>query len=150
MTRTTKARTTDPAPGATAAGPRIDIQRAYDAPAGGYRVLVDRVWPRGRDKQALQLDAWLRELAPSTALRKAFGHDAARWQAFRSAYLQELAADDQQARLRSLLACAGQAGIVLVYGARDTQHNQAVVLREALLALAGARGQSTGKPGKER
>jgi len=135
MTTKTK-KTTESARKTAGARARIDIQRAYDDPAGGYRVLVDRVWPRGRTKESLQLDDWLRDLAPGAPLRKAFGHDPARWQAFRSAYLKELAAGDQQARMLSLLESAGGERIVLVYGARDTEHNQAVVLREALLALA--------------
>jgi len=117
------------------AGPAVGLRRAYDPPDGGYRVLVDRVWPRGLTRDALALDAWLRELAPSAALRKAFGHDPARWEAFRRDYLRELSAGEQQARMRELLESAGHRRIVLVYGARDTERNQAAVLREALLAL---------------
>jgi uncharacterized protein YeaO (DUF488 family) len=116
----------------------IRIQRAYDdpAPGDGYRVLVDRVWPRGRSRQQLALDAWARDLAPSTALRQWFGHRPERWDAFRSRYLAELAATSARAQLRALRTAAGRGPLTLVYGARDALRNQAVVLREALRALA--------------
>ena len=116
----------------------IRIRRAYDdpAPGDGYRVLVDRVWPRGRSRQQLALDAWAKDLAPSTALRQWFGHRTERWDAFRRRYRTELAAAVAQASMQALLAAAGHGPLTLVYGARDETHNQAVVLREALRALA--------------
>lgn len=116
---------------------RIVLERAYDAPERheGYRVLVDRVWPRGVTKASLALDAWERELAPSTALRKWFGHDPERWPEFHRRYKAELRGAEQRARMRDLLAAAGRRPIVLVFGAKDEEHNQAVVLREALSAL---------------
>lgn len=115
----------------------IRIRRAYDDPAcgDGYRVLVDRVWPRGRSRQQLALDAWAKDLAPSTALRQWFGHRPERWDAFRARYFTELAATSARAQLRALRTAAGHGPLTLVYGARDTMHNQAVVLREALRAL---------------
>ncbi len=110
----------------------IAIKRAYEAaaPDDGYRVLVDRLWPRGVRRDVLQLDEWARELAPSTALRTWFGHDPARWPEFRTRYLAELrsgAATDSLARLASR---ARTGRVTLVYAARDTAHNEARVLAE--------------------
>jgi uncharacterized protein YeaO (DUF488 family) len=118
---------------------RIELQRVYDDRAGtGYRVLADRVWPRGIKKEDLHFDLWARELAPSTELRKWFGHDPARWKEFQKRYRAELAAEDKQALLQELLSAAGKSAVTLLYGAKDEEHNQAVVLREVLLELAGA------------
>ncbi|MCW5622152.1 MAG: DUF488 family protein [Burkholderiales bacterium] len=116
---------------------RIGIRRAYDGPGArdGYRVLVDRYWPRGCRKDELRLDEWARDLAPEAELIHWFGHDVARWDEFRSRYKAELAGDVPRQRLRALLAAAAGRPITLVYGASDEQHNQAVVLREVLLAL---------------
>ncbi len=115
----------------------IRIRRAYDdpAPGDGYRVLVDRVWPRGRSRQQLALDAWAKDLAPGTALRQWFGHQPQRWDAFCARYRAELSVAAAQEQLRALLTAAGHGPLTLVYGARDATHNQAVVLREALRAL---------------
>lgn len=119
------------------AEPDIVIQRAYEdpTPQDGYRVLVDRFWPRGRSKETLQLGEWARELAPEPELIHWFGHDPARWEEFRARYRKELAQPAQRERLRTLLATAGARRITLVYGARSETENQAVVLREALAAL---------------
>ena len=96
----------------------------------GARLLVDRVWPRGVTKAALQLDAWIHDVAPSTELRKWFGHDPERWEAFRERYLAELA-ENHEAVERCLAWCrAGR--VVLLFGAKDRDHNQAVVLRDHL------------------
>jgi uncharacterized protein YeaO (DUF488 family) len=113
---------------------KILIKRAYEdaTPEDGYRVLVDRVWPRGRSKEVLKLDQWARDLAPSADLRKWFGHDPQRWDAFQHRYRGELDAPEQQERLRQLLVEAGDGAITLVYGAKDEQHNQAIVLRDVL------------------
>lgn len=115
----------------------ISIKRAYDdvSPEDGYRVLVDRLWPRGRSRETLALAQWMRDIAPSDALRKWFGHEPQRWEAFQQRYLAELQTDEQLLRMRSLLADAAGQPITLVYGAKDGEHNQAVVLREALLRL---------------
>jgi len=112
----------------------IAIQRAYDDPAAGdgYRVLVDRFWPRGRSKAVLKLDEWARDLAPTAELIGWFGHDPARWEEFRTRYQAELAAPAQRERLRTLLHTAGRQRITLVYGARSETENQAVVLRDVL------------------
>lgn len=110
----------------------IRLKRAYEPPArsDGYRVLVDRLWPRGVSKERAQLDEWARELAPSSELRRWFGHDPARFEEFRRRYLDELAAEEP--KLRELRRRARQGTLTLVYGARDSDHNDAVVLGELL------------------
>ena len=117
---------------------QIFIKRAYENPTleDGYRVLVDRVWPRGRSKVALALDQWASDLAPSTTLRKWFGHDPKRWEAFEQRYRSELASEEQQERMRRLLSDSAGRPISLIYGAKDENHNQAVVLREVLSCLS--------------
>jgi len=115
----------------------IAIQRAYDDPTpdDGYRVLVDRFWPRGRSKAVLKLDAWLRELAPNAELIHWFSHEPTRWEEFRKRYRAELDTPEQREHLLALLDAAGPGRLTLVYGAHDEVHNQAVVLRELLEAL---------------
>ncbi|MGH6782577.1 MAG: DUF488 domain-containing protein [Sphingomonadaceae bacterium] len=106
----------------------IRIKRIYEAAAkaDGQRVLVDRIWPRGVSREAADLTLWLKEIAPSTELRKWFGHDPARWDEFRHRYRAELDANpDAVRRLREL---AAKGDVTLLYGARDTAHNQAVAL----------------------
>jgi len=112
----------------------ILLRRAYEPPGGedGHRVLVDRVWPRGRSREALRIDAWERDLGPSDELRRWFGHDPARWDEFRARYRRELAAPAQAARLGALAELARQGTVTLVYGARDEEHNQARVIAEEL------------------
>lgn len=116
-------------------GPRsISLQRAYDDPsdAPGYRVLVDRLWPRGRSREVLRLDEWAREVAPSRELIAWYGHEVERWPEFVKRYRKELASGATKEALHALRAAASGKRLVLVYGARDTEHNQAVVLREVL------------------
>lgn len=110
----------------------VRIKRIYDAPAedDGYRVLVDRVWPRGLSKSKAQVDRWLKEIAPSTELRRWFGHDPSRWSEFRSRYRGELEASS--ALVEELVEKARSGPVTLLFGARDQHHNQAVVLREWL------------------
>ena len=112
---------------------QIQLKRAYEAPAAtdGARILVDRLWPRGVTKEALALTEWAKELAPSTALRQWFGHDPARWEAFRQRYRAELA--QQETALAALWALARAEVVTLVYAAHDEAHNNAVVVREVLL-----------------
>ena len=112
----------------------VRLQRAYDEPGqeDGHRVLVDRVWPRGRTKEHLRLDAWERELGPSTVLRKWFGHDPERWKEFKARYHQELAQPAQAQALDELAAAARVGPVTLVYGARDREHNQAQVIAEEI------------------
>lgn len=110
----------------------VRIRRAYEDPQpdDGSRLLVDRIWPRGRSRDALRLDAWHRELAPSDQLRRWFGHDPGRWAEFRQRYRAELASPEAQRQLDELAAIARTGTLTLVYGAADTDHNQAVVLAE--------------------
>lgn len=113
---------------------RIRIQRIYDEDqaGGGTRVLVDRVWPRGISKDDADLDHWFKDLAPSAELRKWFGHDPRLWAAFKQKYRKELRDGDKREQLEELAEIAGDGKLVLLYGAKDEEHNQAVVLREVL------------------
>ena len=120
----------------------IRLQRAYDDPQpdDGHRVLVDRVWPRGRTKAELRLDDWARDLGPSTPLRKWFGHDPARWSEFQLRYRKELAEPARAQALDELAAIARTGRVTIVYGARDREHNQAQVIADELARrLAQAR-----------
>ena len=112
----------------------IQIQRAYEDPGArdGYRVLIDRLWPRGRRKDDLQLDAWLKVLAPSTELRKWFGHDPERWTEFRARYRRELRGVAAREQLRDLATRAKRGRVTLVFGAKDVEHNDAVVLKSII------------------
>jgi uncharacterized protein YeaO (DUF488 family) len=118
----------------------IRAVRVHDADgaAPGRRFLVDRLWPRGVRKEWLALDGWLRDVAPSTELRRWFGHDVERWPEFRRRYLAELAQASPDA-VRPLLDAAREGDVTLLYSARDPEHNNAVVLREHLLATLGDR-----------
>jgi uncharacterized protein YeaO (DUF488 family) len=109
----------------------LRIKRAAEAPArtDGKRVLVDRLWPRGKSKQALKLAGWLRDVAPSTELRQWFGHDPAKWAEFRQCYFAELRTNPA---LRSLRESIAKGTVTLIYAATDTEHNNAVALREYL------------------
>jgi uncharacterized protein YeaO (DUF488 family) len=110
----------------------VRLKRAYEARAAadGYRVLVDRIWPRGITRERAHLDEWARELAPSRELRQWFGHDPALFDEFRRRYTDEL--KQQEAKLRELRERARHRTLTLVYAARDTEHNDAVVLAEIL------------------
>jgi len=112
----------------------VRIKRAYEEPArsDGYRVLVDRLWPRGVKKDALRLDLWAKELAPSPALRQWFGHDPARFRDFARRYHAELRHEPARSFLADLTRRAAHGTVTLVYGARDEEHNGAVVLRDAI------------------
>lgn len=112
----------------------IKIKRAYE-PAGksdGYRVLIDRLWPRGIKKASLPLDEWIKELAPSAELRKSFGHDPARWKEFQARYRLELRKAEARRKLEDLAERALTSTVTLVYSARDEKHNNAVVLKSLL------------------
>jgi uncharacterized protein YeaO (DUF488 family) len=110
----------------------IRLKRAYDAasPSDGYRVLIDRLWPRGVSKKRANLDEWDKELAPSTELREWFGHKPSRFQEFRRRYIGELR--QARPRLAELRRRATQGTLTLVFSAHDTEHNDAVVLAEVL------------------
>jgi uncharacterized protein YeaO (DUF488 family) len=111
----------------------IRLKRAYERPTAddGVRVLIDRLWPRGVSKADAAIDQWAKDIAPSTALRKWFGHDPTRWEEFRTRYAKEVRQHPE--RLASLRALARQGPITLVFSARDERHNDAVVLRRLLL-----------------
>ncbi len=114
--------------------PSLRIRRVYDPPepGEGVRILVDRLWPRGLSREEAGIDLWLRDLAPSEALRRAFGHDPARFAAFRAAYRAELDAASGSEAMRELLRRVAAGPVVLLYGARDREHNNASVLAEWL------------------
>lgn len=118
----------------------IRVKRAYDPPSpdDGERYLVDRLWPRGLSKSALQLQGWLRDLAPSDDLRRWFGHDPAKWSQFQERYRQELQEPGRQALLRQLAEKARDGTVTLVYSAQDQEHNNAVVLKQVLEEMLGA------------
>jgi uncharacterized protein YeaO (DUF488 family) len=110
----------------------IRVKRVYEpASAGdGYRILVDRLWPRGVSKKRAKLDEWAKELAPSSQLREWFGHEPSRFPEFRRRYIDELRADAP--RLKELRRRARMRTLTLVYAAHDNEHNDAVVLAEVL------------------
>ena len=108
-------------------------KRIYDEPSAedGYRVLVDRLWPRGLSRADVKLDEWMEDIAPSTEVRRRFGHDPSKWDQFVAEYKAELA--EKPERLAQLRDLERRHGIVtLLYGAKDEEHNQAVVLQEVL------------------
>lgn len=114
--------------------PVLDVQtkRVYEEPipGDGFRILVDRIWPRGLSHERARLDEWDRTLSPSTQLRKWFGHDPSRFEEFRTRYVEELRG--QRDRLAELRTLARQGTLTLVYAAKDAEHNQAIVLAEVL------------------
>jgi uncharacterized protein YeaO (DUF488 family) len=110
----------------------LGIKRVYQPsdPKDGVRVLVDRLWPRGLTKDEAHVDRWMKDLAPSDTLRKWFGHDPAKWDAFRKRYLAELRR--KRELVRELSSEAGHGHVTLLYGAKDEAHNNAVVLAEQI------------------
>jgi len=124
---------------------RIQWKRVYDAPANsdGKRFLVERLWPRGMKKEALRFDDWLREAAPSPELRKWFGHESARWAEFQRRYRAEL--DGRPTVWQPLIAAARKTRVTLLFSARDSVHNNAVVLADYLESkLKGGRSITPG------
>ncbi len=115
------------------AADRVRLKRAYEPPASddGTRILIDRLWPRGIRKAAAAIDEWMKEIAPSTELRKWFGHDPERWPEFRRRYRSEI--QQHEAQLRRLRELARNGPVTLVYAAHDAAHNDAVVLKCVLL-----------------
>lgn len=107
----------------------LRLKRVYDPPSAedGYRILIDRLWPRGLKREAADIDLWLKDIAPSHELRRWFGHDPERWEEFQSRYRKELAA--QEPLWRELLARSRKGRVTLVYAAKDTRHNDAVALK---------------------
>jgi uncharacterized protein YeaO (DUF488 family) len=111
----------------------VRIKRVYLQPneEDGARILVDRLWPRGLTKEKARVDLWLKDIAPSTELRKWFGHDPGKWTEFQKRYRAELRNNQEQVSLLKQEAAKGS--ITLVYGAKDEEHNEAVVLQKILM-----------------
>jgi len=118
----------------------VRTKRAYEPPAAGdgYRVLVDRLWPRGVTRERARLDLWAKDVAPSPALRRWFGHDPARFREFSVRYRRELARSPGHAIVADLARRSARGPVTLVYGARDEEHNGARVLAEEIEAALGA------------
>ena len=115
----------------------IRLKRAYDEPAqnDGYRILVDRVWPRGISKKESRLDEWLKNIAPSTELRKWFDHDPAKWEQFLERYFREL--DGHKQAIDKLITLATNGRLTLVFAAKDRDHNNAVALKKYVMKKMG-------------
>jgi uncharacterized protein YeaO (DUF488 family) len=114
----------------------LKLKRVYEAPRkdDGTRILVDRLWPRGLTKEKAKVDLWLKEIAPSTELRKWFGHDPKKWRRFSARYRTELKHHVDQLNL--LKSKAKEGTVTLIYGARDQEHNEALVLKQFLQRTA--------------
>jgi uncharacterized protein YeaO (DUF488 family) len=110
----------------------VRVKRVYEEPdkVDGFRILVDRLWPRGLTRQRAAVDLWLKEIAPSTELRKWFGHDPEKWQEFRRRYRAEVKKRPNEVKL--IRSKAEEGPVTLLYGARDQKHNQAIALQELL------------------
>jgi uncharacterized protein YeaO (DUF488 family) len=115
-------------------GVHVAIKRAYEVPAptDGTRVLVDRLWPRGLSKERARVDLWLKDVAPSMELRTWYGHDPAKFAAFRERYLHELEAEPERPALDQVRELARKGPVTLVFGARDVEHSEAAVLQDLL------------------
>ncbi|WP_377891816.1 DUF488 domain-containing protein [Alkalihalobacillus sp. R86527] len=113
----------------------IVLKRIYEEekPLGGHRVLIDRVWPRGISKENANLDEWMKDIAPSSSLRKWFSHDPDKFESFKEAYIKEInESSNAMSKLNELKNIAIDRRVVLLYGAKDTVHNHAVVLKEMI------------------
>jgi uncharacterized protein YeaO (DUF488 family) len=121
---------------------RVQLKRVYEpaAPEDGVRVLVDRLWPRGLRKADAAIDRWMKNIAPSTPLRQWFGHDPERWPEFRRRYTGEL--QQQAAAVDELRELARGGRVTLLFAAHDEAHNDAVVLRDALLQPKNSKGSA--------
>lgn len=113
-------------------GPAVRVKRVYDDPQAndGARVLIDRLWPRGLSKARAAADLWLKDAAPSTALRRWYGHDPRRWESFGRKYRSEVA--KRESTLQLLREMRSRGPLTLLYGSRDTEHNHALLLRDIL------------------
>jgi len=114
---------------------RIQTKRVYESPnvADGYRILVDRVWPRGMTKERVRVSLWLKSIAPSAELRTWFNHDPSRWKDFKKRYYVELG--EHPDGVKELCDAIARGTITLIYSAKDHKHNQAIALREYLLTI---------------
>ena len=126
---------------------QIEVKRVYDPPSqkDGRRILVERLWPRGMKKEALELDAWMKDVAPSTELRKWFGHRVERWEDFKRRYRQELDANPDA--WRPVLDESRRGTVTLLYSSHDTEHNNAVALKAYLETRSAQTGRDAGTPG---
>lgn len=117
----------------------VQIKRAYSEPnpSDGLRILVDRVWPRGCKKELLRLDAWRKDLAPSSGLRTWFGHDPMKWAEFCIRYREELQQPEPHRAIEELAKLSSNQTVTLLFGAADIAHNQAVVLKELIERAGG-------------
>ena len=115
----------------------LKIKRAYEIvePSDGTRVLIDRLWPRGMSKENAKIDEWLKDIAPSSELRKWFGHEPEKWPEFKKRYLQELKSPESVKALKHIADLAARGDVTIVYGAKDTEHNDARVLLEVLTKI---------------
>ncbi|MGZ3687629.1 MAG: DUF488 domain-containing protein [Bdellovibrionota bacterium] len=115
----------------------VKIKRAYEETekGDGYRILIDRLWPRGIRKSKLILDEWAKELAPSSELRKSFGHDPDKWKEFQSRYRRELRTPEHRRIIEALARRARRRPLTLVYSAKDEEHNDAVVLKNVIAGV---------------
>ncbi len=122
----------------------IRTRRVYEAPRpdDGYRVLVDRLWPRGVTKEAARLDEWLKEIAPTPELRKWFDHEESRWEEFVRRYREELARPEAVAHLERLAALSSSRAVTLLYATRADKHNSASVVRDEIEARLKPRPRS--------
>lgn len=113
----------------------VNIKRVYEAPeeTDGKRILVDRLWPRGMTKEKARVDLWLKEIAPTTELRKWFEHDPEKWEEFKTRYVKELKENTEPVSILKEELKTGK--VTLLYGAKDEEHNEALVLRNALKTL---------------
>ena len=123
----------------------LKVKRVYEKKDGsdGRRIYVDRLWPRGLSKREAEIDEWMKDLSPSADLRKWFGHEPAKFEEFKRRYRKELEAAESKARLRQIATMSEREDVTLLYSARDTEHNNAVVLAElvgALMRNSTARG----------
>jgi uncharacterized protein YeaO (DUF488 family) len=111
----------------------IQVKRVYEkqTKTDGRRFLVDRLWPRGMSKETLRVDGWIKDIAPSDSLRRWFGHDPKKWKEFRSRYFAEL--NSKQEAWQPILKAARRSNVTLLYSAHDTEHNNAVALRDYLM-----------------
>ncbi|MGH9377615.1 MAG: DUF488 domain-containing protein [Terriglobia bacterium] len=124
----------------------VSVKRAYEkpAPGDGFRVLVDRLWPRGLTKEKLKIDEWMKEIAPSPELRKWYGHEVEKWVEFRKRYQSELAKSPAKELLEELAVRDGRGKVTLVIGARDVEHANGAVIAEMIKAkMSGKRPKST-------
>ncbi|MBP7526554.1 MAG: DUF488 domain-containing protein [Syntrophorhabdaceae bacterium] len=117
----------------------IRVKRIYEDPShdDGVRILVDRLWPRGLSREEAKVDLWLKEIAPSDALRKWFGHDETKWTQFQQRYFREL---DEKGEILESVSQMLTKRVTLLYGAKDQQHNNAVALKEYLTTRGGRIG----------